>query len=88
MGSLSLVHWLVVLAIALLLFGNRLPSLGKSLGEGICNFNGGLGNNEDETDAQAKGPTPSNKQLPGPGESSTTSTTTTTTTHENSQHKS
>jgi sec-independent protein translocase protein TatA len=39
MGELSIWHWLLVLAIALLLFGpSKLGSLGKGLGEGIRNF--------------------------------------------------
>ncbi len=39
MGELSLWHWLLVLAIALLLFGpSKLADLGKGLGEGIRNF--------------------------------------------------
>ena len=48
MGSMSLVHWLVVLGIALLLFGNRLPTIGKSLGSGIRNFKSGLNGDEEE----------------------------------------
>ena len=39
MGEFSLWHWLLVIAIALLLFGpSKLGSLGKGLGEGIRNF--------------------------------------------------
>jgi len=39
MGELSIWHWLLVLAIALLLFGpSKLGSLGRGLGEGIRNF--------------------------------------------------
>jgi sec-independent protein translocase protein TatA len=53
MGSMSLVHWLVVLVIAVLLFGNRLPTIGKSLGEGIKNFKDGLnGNEKDKQNSQ------------------------------------
>jgi sec-independent protein translocase protein TatA len=51
MGSMSLIHWLVVFGIALLLFGNRLPTIGKSLGSGIRNFKAGL-NGEDEEPAK------------------------------------
>jgi sec-independent protein translocase protein TatA len=36
MGSLSPVHWLLVIVVALLLFGpGRLAGVGKGLGEGI-----------------------------------------------------
>ncbi len=39
MGELSLWHWLLVLAIALLLFGTtKFAAVGKGLGEGIRNF--------------------------------------------------
>ena len=39
MGELSPLHWLLVIAIALLLFGpSKFASLGKGLGEGIRNF--------------------------------------------------
>lgn len=39
MGEFSLWHWLVVIAVALLLFGpGKLADLGKGLGEGIRNF--------------------------------------------------
>ncbi|MCA2960936.1 MAG: twin-arginine translocase TatA/TatE family subunit [Silvanigrellales bacterium] len=83
MGSLSLVHWLVVLGIALLLFGNRLPGLGKSLGEGIRNFKSGLGNEDgeegDKTNANStaqnggnSGSTTSQKQITGQAQTDTT----------------
>jgi sec-independent protein translocase protein TatA len=39
MGEFSIWHWLLVIAIALLLFGPaKFASLGKGLGEGIRNF--------------------------------------------------
>ena len=43
MGEFSIWHWLLVLAIALLLFGpSKLGSLGKGLGEGFRNFKSAL----------------------------------------------
>jgi sec-independent protein translocase protein TatA len=53
MGSFSLVHWLVVGAIVLLLFGggSRLSGIGKGLGEGIKNFKKGLKDESEEDDA-------------------------------------
>jgi sec-independent protein translocase protein TatA len=43
MGELSPIHWLIVLAIILLLFGGRkIPELAKGLGEGIRNFKEGM----------------------------------------------
>ena len=42
-GAFSPLHWLVVLLIALLIFGPRkLPELGKGLGSAIRNFREGL----------------------------------------------
>jgi sec-independent protein translocase protein TatA len=39
MGELSPLHWLLVIGIALLLFGpSKFAALGKGLGEGIRNF--------------------------------------------------
>jgi sec-independent protein translocase protein TatA len=39
MGEFSIWHWLLVIAIALLLFGTtKFAAVGKGLGEGIRNF--------------------------------------------------
>ena len=35
-------QWIIVLAIILLLFGNRIPGLARSLGSGITEFKKGL----------------------------------------------
>jgi sec-independent protein translocase protein TatA len=43
MGEFSPIHWMIVLAIILLLFGGRkIPELAKGLGEGIRNFKEGM----------------------------------------------
>jgi sec-independent protein translocase protein TatA len=43
MGEFSPIHWLIVLAIILLLFGGRkIPELAKGLGEGIRSFKEGM----------------------------------------------
>jgi len=48
MGSLSPIHWIVVLVIVLLLFGpGRLAGVGKGLGEGIRSFKKGLNEEAD-----------------------------------------
>jgi sec-independent protein translocase protein TatA len=52
MGSLSPVHWLLVIVVALLLFGpGRLAGVGKGLGEGIRSFKKGLSDDEGEDKA-------------------------------------
>ena len=43
-------EWIVILVIALLLFGKRLPEVGKSLGKGIVEFKKGLKGVKDELD--------------------------------------
>ena len=51
MGELSIWHWLLVIAIALLLFGPaKFASLGKGLGEGIRNFKSAMKEGEEKKD--------------------------------------
>ena len=46
-GAFSPMHWVVVLGIALLIFGpKKLPELGKSLGEGIRGFKSAMKDEE------------------------------------------
>ena len=53
MGSMSLVHWLVVLAIVLVLFGaGKLPRVMGDFAKGIKAFKSGM-KEEDETAATA-----------------------------------
>jgi sec-independent protein translocase protein TatA len=49
MGALSTTHLLIILLFALLLFGNRLPSVMRSLGQGVVEFKKGLADVKDET---------------------------------------
>ena len=42
MGFGSPLHWLIIAVILLLLFGNRLPSVMRSLGQGVVEFKKGL----------------------------------------------
>jgi sec-independent protein translocase protein TatA len=43
MGEFSPIHWLIVLAVILLLFGGRkIPELARGLGEGIRSFKEGI----------------------------------------------
>jgi sec-independent protein translocase protein TatA len=48
MGSFGPMHWLIVAAIVFLLFGNRLPSVMRSLGQGVVEFKKGLQGIEDD----------------------------------------
>jgi sec-independent protein translocase protein TatA len=48
MGEFSLWHWLLVVAIALLLFGtSKFSAVGKGLGEGIRNFKAAMKEGEE-----------------------------------------
>jgi sec-independent protein translocase protein TatA len=64
MGSLSPIHWLIVIVVVLLLFGpGRLAGVGKGLGEGIRSFKKGI--TEDESDEAKNATTPeADKELP------------------------
>jgi sec-independent protein translocase protein TatA len=44
-------EWIVIAAIGLLLFGKRLPEVGRSLGKGIVEFKKGLKGVEEEMEA-------------------------------------
>jgi sec-independent protein translocase protein TatA len=55
MGSFSLTHWLVVLAIILILFGaGKLPRVMGDFAKGIKNFEAGMKDDDEPTAAQAK----------------------------------
>jgi sec-independent protein translocase protein TatA len=41
-------HWLLILVVVLLLFGNRMPSVMRSLGQGIVEFKKGLADVKDD----------------------------------------
>src|SRR5450432_2848078 len=45
-------NWLVIGLVALLLFGRRLPEVGRSLGKGIIEFKKGLAGIEDDINTQ------------------------------------
>jgi len=62
MGSLSPVHWLLVILVVLLLFGpSRLANLGKELGEGIKSFKKGVADDEPKPSDSATS-TPADKK--------------------------
>ena len=49
-GSLGPMEILVILVIGLLIFGSRLPEVGRSLGKGLVEFKKGLKGVKDEMD--------------------------------------
>lgn len=48
MGAFGPMHWLIIAAVVFLLFGNRLPSVMRSLGQGVVEFKKGLQGIEDD----------------------------------------
>lgn len=50
MGEFSPIHWMIVLAVILLLFGGRkIPELARGLGEGIRSFREGMSGSHGNT---------------------------------------
>jgi sec-independent protein translocase protein TatA len=58
MGSISWVHWLIVLVVVILIFGTKkLRNLGSDLGSAVKGFKDGMKSEEDKS-AQAKAEIP------------------------------
>jgi sec-independent protein translocase protein TatA len=53
MGMFGPMHWLIIGVIVLLLFGNRLPSVMRSLGLGVVEFKKGLQGIQEEMNNDA-----------------------------------
>lgn len=59
MGGLSIWHWLIVLVIAVLIFGTkRLKNVGEDLGEAVRGFKKGLHGDEEKTGDAARASAP------------------------------
>jgi sec-independent protein translocase protein TatA len=72
MGSMSLMHWAIVLAIVLVLFGaGKLPRVMGDFAKGIKAFKAGMKEPEDEAAAEA---TP-HQQVPPPAGTATAAAT-------------
>jgi sec-independent protein translocase protein TatA len=68
-GNLNTWELLVILAIGLLIFGRRLPEVGRSLSKGIIEFKKGLKGVEDDVDDASSGRNvKSPKEFPRTGE--------------------
>jgi TatA/E family protein of Tat protein translocase len=71
-------NWILIVLVGLLLFGKRLPEMGRSLGKGIVEFKKGLNGIEEEIEQASRTPggppaTPSIARLPAaqPSDSTT-----------------
>ncbi len=51
-------EWLILLVLGLLIFGRRLPEVGRSLGRGIVEFKRGIKGIEDDIDDESSKATP------------------------------
>jgi sec-independent protein translocase protein TatA len=56
-------EWIIIMIVALLIFGKRLPEIMRSMGRGIVEFKKGIRGIEDEVN-QDVGKTESNRPLP------------------------
>src|SRR5438477_1963794 len=54
--GLDPIHWVIIGVVGILLFGKRLPEMGRSLGKGIVEFKKGLKGLEDEIDTTSAAP--------------------------------
>lgn len=57
-GNIGPVQWIVIGVVGLLIFGKRLPQVGKSLGQGIVEFKKGLQGMNDEIESATKNADP------------------------------
>jgi sec-independent protein translocase protein TatA len=64
--NMSMFEWLILLALGLLLFGRRLPEVGRSLGKGIVEFKKGLSGIEDDVNTAVHRQTQPPGNLPPP----------------------
>lgn len=51
-------EWIILLILGLLIFGRRLPEVGRSLGRGIIEFKKGIRGIEEEIDEESSKPSP------------------------------
>jgi sec-independent protein translocase protein TatA len=58
LGSIGWQELLILGMVGLLIFGKRLPEVGRSLGKGIVEFKKGLSGIEDEVNKSSKSETP------------------------------
>ena len=67
MGEFSIWHWLIVLAIVVMVFGTKkLKNIGSDLGEAVKGFKQGMKSAEEEAQAQAPAQSQSQAQTQAP----------------------
>ena len=66
LGNIGPVQWVIIGVVGLLIFGKRLPEVGKSLGKGIVEFKKGLQGIGDEINKGADSGTQASKSLEDP----------------------
>ncbi|MBI1189686.1 MAG: hypothetical protein GC200_03270 [Tepidisphaera sp.] len=57
-GSFTTMDMVILLAVGLLIFGGRLPEVGKNLGRGIVEFKKGLKSVEEDIESESSKPAP------------------------------
>jgi sec-independent protein translocase protein TatA len=58
-------EWVILLVLGLLIFGRRLPEVGRSLGKGIVEFKRGIKGIEDEVEEESSRPKQISGGIPG-----------------------
>lgn len=58
LGMPGVTEWIIIAAFGLLIFGKRLPEVGRSLGRGIVEFKKGLKGIEDDVEQSANASPP------------------------------
>jgi len=67
MGSFSIFHWLIVLAIVVLIFGTKnLPKMGKDLGDAMRAFKKGMNDDDKPKIDKPDEPAKPDSDQPGP----------------------
>jgi len=60
-------EWIVIAVIGVIVFGKRLPEVGRNLGKGIVEFKKGLKGIEEEVDRESKEPAQTRSTQPSAG---------------------
>ncbi len=64
-------EWIILLVLGLLIFGRRLPEVGRSLGRGIVEFKKGIKGIDDEIESESSKPDQRRSELPNQTASAT-----------------